>query len=194
MRSVLAETGVQQMHKSPAFRKMYISRCLALMFAQDLSSPSQVDQPGFRKFLVTQGVVKKDSEIPTRQTVTGQAMDDIYETAHQRVVEELTSAPPIINLVIDMWTSGHGNIPFITVYIRFCDDQLNLKYYALSTELLPRPHTAVNIERCVKRILAEFGLEDREFIVVADGGSNVKKWAEDWDQVIIYLYCKALKT
>jgi hypothetical protein len=108
----------------------------------------------------------------------------------KKMKNELKAAPKVINIITDMWTASHGSLPYITVHVRFCDDDLKVRNYSLKTEYLPRPHTGEAIKASIKRTLQEFGLGDRLIIGVGDGGANVKKAGRIYEEMLVYLPCK----
>jgi hypothetical protein len=175
-------------------QKQLLARSLAYLCAVDLLPLSLISGKGFHDFLLRHYVVKTIEDIPSRQTVSGSALDDVYYMMLKNVKSSLTSAPKIINLVTDMWTSSHGCLPYITIHVRFCDDNLVVHNYSLKTEFLARPHTGEAIKASIKKTLSEFGLSDRYIIGVGDGGSNVKKLGRIYEEMLTYLVCMLHRT
>lgn len=61
-------------------QKFSFARDLALWVSEDLLPFSLVEGTGFRRFCSRRKVVKNESEIPNRTTVSKGALDDVYDS------------------------------------------------------------------------------------------------------------------
>lgn len=80
----------------------------------------------------------------------------------------------IINVIFDMWTDAHANVPYINVSTQFFDKNFKFHVYHLSTEKFLHPHTGLRIAKTIETILESFGLGNRKFKLIGDGGANLK--------------------
>lgn len=153
--------------------KSFIARSLCLWFVEDMIPYNAVNGKGFQSFMLRHKLINSIEELPSNVTLSGSALNDLYTIAKADLKRMLTKAPKVITITIDMWTSPCGAVPYITICLRYFDDDFVLKNFTLTTEHLPRPHTAIAIAKCIEENLEEHGLLGRLIILVGDNGANI---------------------
>lgn len=153
-------------------QKTVWARRTALWLCEDLLPFNLVNGSGFRKWMVRNKYINNESQIASNVTISQSALNDCYEIVKAAFKEKLSSAPSTITLVTDLWTSL-GKQPFLTISIRFLDNNLNLINMGLSTEPLPHPHTGEAIAAAIKVNLDEANLSNKSIIAVGDNGRNI---------------------
>lgn len=154
-------------------QKSFITRSLCLWFVEDLIPYNAVNGKGFQSFMLRHKLIKSTDELPSNASISGSALNDLYVLAKEDLKQILTKSPKVIILTIDMWTSPCGAVPYITICLRYLNEDLEMQNFTLSTEHLPRPHTAIAIAKCIEEVLQEHGLTDKLIILVGDNGANV---------------------
>lgn len=188
---IVPKENAQRLLSTPAERKSFLIRCLTLWLCTDLQAFHLVDQTGFHDFLMKYNIVQDKSEIPSARAILNSGLDDVHCTVQKFTFQALKASPKVMTLITDMWTAQHTSVPYITIYVRFLDDNLELRIVALNTFVLPSPHTAVNIGRAIRETLRNCGLTDRRFIGVADHARNISKAFSLMDEILVFLGCKA---
>lgn len=159
---------------TPTEAKTIFARRLVLWLCEDMLPFSTVSGNGFAKFMIRMGYVKNASEIPSNVAVSQTALDDIYAMTREAFIEKAQKAPKVINVVTDLWTSL-GKQPFITITVRFMNEDLNLENLTLSTEALEHPHTGEIIAKAIQENLDDAGLGNKILTVVADNAKNMNR-------------------
>lgn len=150
-------------------KKSLLGRRLGMVMCRDLRPASVFTTPGFHDLMeqLSGGNLGPD-DFPSRGTIDGAALDDIYLNGRTRLLEVLQNAPKIITVTSDNWTDAAANTPYANVGLQFIDDELNFHHYHLSTESFPRPHDAKRQAQKIEEILMDFHLSNRTFWFVGD--------------------------
>jgi hypothetical protein len=156
-------------------RKAVMSQQLALMCCRDLEPFQTVEKRGFRMFLLQNGVVKNEDEIPVRTTISRGGMNSIYDATFNAVREILQLSPGTIAVTTDMWTDNYRHRSYITFTGHFCTEDFNLRNITLRTSVFEGKHTGENIKKEMEKTMKAFGLEQRKCVYVTDNGSNIVK-------------------
>ena len=171
-KGVLRDTGNKAGDTSKA-KRFVMARDLAMLVSEDLLPFSLVEGSGFKKFLVRSGVVRSESEIPVRTTISRGALDDAYETVKEIVCRQLPRKYRY-HVSTDIWTDRHRQLPFIAVVIHFLDEKFQLGFIPLKTDYFASPHTGVAIFEEIKKTLRDFNLDEALlFAAVSDAASNM---------------------
>lgn len=148
------------------------ARRTVLWLCEDMLPFNLVNGSGFQKWMIRNKYVSNVAEIPSNVAISQSALNDCYSIVKDAVKKLLSSAPSVIVIVTDMWTSL-GKNPYITLSVRFMDCALNLINLVVTTEQLEHPHTGETIARTIQDILMSYGLQDRQVIAVGDNGRNI---------------------
>jgi len=71
----------------------------------------------------------------------------------------------------DIWTSNQ-NLGYICLTVHFIDENFNLHNFVIGFEVIPCPHSGVNIADAIFNISSEYGCFHRSMCLVADNASN----------------------
>lgn len=155
-------------------QKFALARDLALWLSEDLLPFSLVEGSGFHRFCLRRKVVKGESEIPVRTTVSRGALDDVYDSLKSLVVKKLPKDTSF-HVSTDLWTDRYKQSPFITVVIHYVDESDKLMCVSLKTDRFPGPHTGAAILQEIIDTVRDFELrEDMIFAAVSDAASNMR--------------------
>lgn len=107
-------------------------------------------------------------KLPSRKTLTNKLLNDKYIEVRSVVSESLNKANHI-SLTSDMWTSA-ANQGYLSVTAHFINEN-KLESAVLCTLQVSERHTAENIAKHIKDILAEWNISDKCFSIVTDNAS-----------------------
>lgn len=155
-----------------AQEKWVFARRTALWLCEDLLPFSLVQGSGFKRWMMNNGFVNEESQIPSNVAISQAALSDCYNIVLNAFKDKMSKAPKTITLVSDMWTSL-GKQAYITISVRYLDNDLKLINTVMSTEMLDHPHTGEAIAKAIFENLAYFGLEDKIITAVGDNGKNI---------------------
>lgn len=170
-------------------KKSLLARSITMWLTEDLLPFNVVNGEGFKKFLKRHKIVQRPDEIPSNVTIATSALNDIFLIVKNKVTTLISNAPKVVTFTADMWTAKYGCTPYITLTMRYLDEEFNLKQFNLSTEHLPRPHTAINIARCIEGNFKDFSVDDRIFIGVGDSGRNICATINFMDALKEFIKC-----
>ena len=77
------------------------------MCCRDLDPFTIVEKRGFRTFLLQEGVIKDENEMPARSTIARGGLNGIYDATFDAVRTLLQQAPTTIAVTTDMWTDNY---------------------------------------------------------------------------------------
>jgi len=106
-------------------------------------------------------------------TVATTALIDVYSVVKTKVKDLLTSAHAV-TLMMDAWTDKYQCHPYFAVCVS-CIHDWTFKVLTLSMQPV-ESHTAQNLSRCVKEVIAEFMPHHKRMIIfnTTDGAANMK--------------------
>lgn len=165
------------------------ARKIVLWICRDLLPFSIVSNDGFKDFWSSVNIDSSIAKLPTRTTISCEALNDVYKCVKSRVIEFLGSAPENGHITFDAWTDNHKKLSYITYTYHFIDKSWKMRSTVLKTSYFPHPHRASDLVEDFKKMRKEFELEAKCLTAVTDGGSNVKKCTELLD--ILRLGCVA---
>jgi hypothetical protein len=145
------------------------------MCCEDLSPFDIVQKPGFVKFLLKNNVIKDAKELPDPTTVSRSGLQAVYDETVSAVKTILKDSPKTIGVTTDMWTDNFKKRSYMTVTVHFCLSNFRMQSMVLCTSVFTAAHTGDNIAAQLKKILIQFGLEDKTLIYITDQGSNIVK-------------------
>ena len=146
-----------------------IDDAVVQLIFEDMRPFSIVDGSGFKNFC---SKMNPDYVLKSRNTYRSKAV-----SAHAQAVSKLKSIlerASDLSITTDLWTSNKQEA-YISITAHWLDDALNMQHAILATPEMPEAHTGVNIADRIRRLLCEFGIENKVAAYVADNGSNVVK-------------------
>jgi len=173
-----------------ASNQFEFNRDLALFICRDLLSFHAVEKCGFRTFCAKNTAFSP----PTAETVATTALIDVYSVVKTKVKDLLSSAHAV-TLMMDGWTDKYRCHPYFAVRVS-CIHDWTFKVLTLSMQPV-ESHTAQNLSRCVKEVVAEFMPHHKRMLIfnTTDGASNMKLYLKYSDmtawivQHIVYTFC-----
>lgn len=156
--------------KMSVFAKKKVDQELIGLFVRDFQPFSIVEDKGFRKFVNS---LNPSYELPSRTTISSAMIPAAYERTHLKIKELVTQVESVC-LTTDSWTSVN-NDSFMAVTIHFIDQEFHLKSVLLECAIMQYKHTAINLANDLKRIVAQWGLENKITLAVSDNAANIKK-------------------
>jgi BED zinc finger len=172
-------------------RKGLLARRTALWMCRSLRPAQMFKDNAFLDWAVSNGGVERKEDFPSVSYITGSAMNDIYVCLKEKLIQSLMRAPPVINVMLDMWTDNYTKIPYINVSIQFLGNDFDFQTFRLSTQLFDHPHTAQKVASMLTSILTNFQFDDRKFFLSGDGGRNVVASPQYLDNCLGYFKCIA---
>lgn len=165
------------------------ARKIVLWICRDLLPFTIVSNNGFQDFWSSVNSDNSIAKLPTRTTISCEALYDVYKCVKSKVIDFLDSAPENGHITFDAWTDNHKKLSYTTYTYHFIDKSWNMRSTVLKTSYFPHPHRASDLVVDFNNMRREFGLEAKHLTAVTDGGSNVKKCTELLD--ILRLGCVA---
>ena len=175
MTSVFSAVSKPQADVSCTDRKWIITRQLALMCCEDLLPFEIVKKPGFVQFLVKNKVIKHEDELPDPTTVSRSGLNMVYDETISAVKAIIKVSPKTVGITTDMWTDNYKRRSYMTVTLHFCMPDFRMQSMVLRTVVFTEAHTGDNLAKELKKILTQFGLDDKTVVYITDQGSNVVK-------------------
>lgn len=131
-----------------------------------------MEKPGFSHFwhFLTKWI---PLTLPSRSTVSIAALNDIYQSTKNKLVEVLRSMPEHAAITFDGWTDKHKHRHYITFTYHCIDNAWKTHSFVLKTTLFADSAIANNIQNEYLKVISEFGLESKKISLVTDSGSNM---------------------
>ena len=111
-------------------------------------------------------------QLPCRQTLSVQGLDDVYEIVKKKVVDDLLGVKTIC-VMFDGWSDSQG-YPYLGLRIAYIS-QWEHRLVTISCKML-KGHTAVNMSRHVREELDSFvdgGTKNISIFTTHDGAANM---------------------
>ncbi len=115
--------------------------------------------------------------IATREHLTKVCVPRLYAQTKAHVKASLASAERVA-LTCDGWTSRTTEA-YVTITAHFINAEWELVMYVLQTRDMPECHTEHNLAEHLKKALAEWGITEKDPVVVTDNASNMTIAAEE---------------
>lgn len=154
--------------------KYNLNRRMALWFSCDLLPYSTVEKKGFLDFFVDAKYVKNQKDIPSRTTISVGALDDVYSSFKNRLIDVLSKASTFGTMTFDFWTDNHKRLSYVTYTYHYMDNW-QIKTVVLKTAAFVESKHSENIQRHYEQTLQEFKLTEKKITIVTDGGANMIK-------------------
>lgn len=130
----LAVFNPDEYSHSSMMSKSILGRSVAMWLCEDLLPFNVVSGEGFKKFMLRHKIVQSENEIPSNVCISTSCLNDVYTLVRQRFCAVMNKAPRVINFTTDLWTAKHGSIPYITLCVRFLDENLVIYFYFFFVE------------------------------------------------------------
>ncbi|XP_052399237.1 E3 SUMO-protein ligase ZBED1-like [Carassius gibelio] len=163
-------------HKFPSAspRSQKITESIAYFICQDLRPYSVVENPGFRRMV---NAMEPRYPIPTREHLTKVCIPGLYSQTRAHVKASLASAERVA-LTCDGWTSRTTEA-YVTITAHFINEEWELVTYVLQTRDMPESHTGHNLAEHLTKAVAEWGIKEKDPVIVTDNASNMTIAAEE---------------
>lgn len=149
-----------------------VSRRMVLWLCRSLLPFSMPEQEGFVDFWKSMKFKEPIPKLPSRATVSGIGLDDVYMSLQDKLNHFLQSTPQHGVIGFDGWTDNYRRRHYITItYHTLINYQM--KCFVLKTTLFDSKQTGGNIKNVVEKTLNEKGLGDKSIFACTDGGSNM---------------------
>ncbi|XP_072400709.1 zinc finger BED domain-containing protein 4-like [Diabrotica undecimpunctata] len=164
----LFQSQLQVSKKVNLTQKKIIDAKLLNLIVKDIQPFSIVEDEGFREFCDAVGYT-----LPSRKTLTKTLLPAKYlETLNK--TREIMATAESVTITTDMWSSRNSD-SFIGVTAHFINDKFELESILLEVCLFEGSHTSVNLANELRRVITEWDLHNKIFIVITDNAANVKK-------------------
>lgn len=149
-------------------RATKITQSVIYFICKDMRPLSVVENDGFRHMLTT---LEPRYTIPSRQHITDTALPNLYKQVKATVLDAVGSAGRVA-LTCDAWTS-RATESYVTITAHHVTDEWKLASHVLQTRAMHESHTGENIATLLREAVNEWGLEEKDPIVVTDNAANM---------------------
>lgn len=158
--------------------KWILARDLALWLCRSLLPFDSVSDDALIDFLKKYNIILTAEDLPTRTTISRNAVDDIYECMLAHIKKTFqTSITGHAAITTDLWSDCYKRNNYITMTLHFINELFVLENVTLITELIEGPKTAEKISAFIQKTLQNFELQNKYLFLVSDAGANVRKAA-----------------
>lgn len=161
--------------KKGARDQFIINRRICLWLCRDLLPFSLIENIGFKDFW--HGTTGRDAYLPSRSTVSREALDDVYSCMKMRLVNSLEKAPKHGVIAFDAWTDRFRKHSYCTFTYHFMSEW-SMNSIILKTSRFDHPHTGQSLKDFLVLTVNEYSINEKYLIGISDGGSNVIKCLE----------------
>lgn len=154
-------------------RAQKITTALLSYICKDLRPYSSVENEGFR------GLIQECEPryvIPTRRFITETAVPRLYAEVKQHVLDSISEASRVA-ITCDGWTS-RATQSYVTLTCHFISSNWELISHVLQTRVLLGSHSGQNLGELLLEVIAEWGITEKEPVLVSDNASNMAIAAE----------------
>ena len=188
--------GRQEHYPMGGSRATKLTDAIADYIISDMVPISGVESAGFRHMLQS---FDPRYKVPGRTYFSTEVIPTKYHTLKAFVKSELDTCTSIA-LTTDFWTSL-SNDSYITVTCHFIDNEWKLQERLLLTRAVTGSHNADHVADLLRECATEWGLHDKEPIIITDNARNMTNAAVQlgWDHVGCFAHtlnlsvCRAFK-
>lgn len=156
----------------PDKEQLLLNRQFSLWISRDLLPFSMVENEGFRDFF---SMLLPKLTIPSRSTLSREALDDNYNCFKKQLLSVLEASPKHATIAFDGWTDRFKKYSYITYTFHYLDEHWCMKSIVLKTGRFDHPHTAESLRTSFEATVRENNLSDKHIIGLTDGGANMIK-------------------
>ncbi|XP_045768236.1 zinc finger BED domain-containing protein 4-like [Maniola jurtina] len=166
---------------SKSQNKWMLARDLCLWLCRSLTAFDTVSNEGFKDFLIKYNVIYKIEDLPSRTTVSREALSDIYDCMLAHIKQDiLAKIGTHAALTTDLWQDLYRRCSYITYTLQYIADDANeMQNYTLATRLFEGKKTGEALSAFTQGIISSFGLEGKSLYLVTDSGANVKRISQN---------------
>jgi len=142
-----------------ALEELFLAEELPFAFA---------DSFWFKRFIQS---LNKEFNLPSSKTVADRIAKrvDLISIDVKYIISNVKNGR--FSYTTDIWTSNQ-NVGYICLTIHFVDGSFQLQNFVIGFEILPCPHSGVNIGDAIYNICIKYGCFSRSICLVADNASN----------------------
>jgi len=113
--------------------------------------------------------------LPTKKTLAGNALNDLYISVESKVKEELTQVRAIC-VMVDSWTDRYHGRSYVGIRVSFVKDWA-YRVATLSCQVMSGSHTGQALADHIKRVLSKYFPDLKKVLITTchDGASNMLK-------------------
>ncbi|CAG5037111.1 unnamed protein product [Parnassius apollo] len=153
-----------------------LARDMALWFCKSLMPFDSVSDEGMNDFFQKYDIIANKEDMPSRDTVSRTALDDVYESMLDNVkVQIKTDVAGHAAITFDIWSDKYRHLNYITLTLHYLTTDFELKSFTLCTKLIEGKKTGEKIQAILLDIKECFDLQEKVLHSVTDAGSNVKR-------------------
>ncbi|CAI5682133.1 unnamed protein product [Oreochromis niloticus] len=149
-------------------RAKKITQSITYFICKDLRPYNIVENEGFSYMIKT---LEPRYVIPSRRFFADTAVPNLYIDVKRKVEESLSTAERVA-LTCDAWTSRAVD-SYVTITAHYLTADWRLLSYVLQTRTLHESHTGANIANLLQNAAQEWGIADKNLVVVTDNASNM---------------------
>jgi len=123
---------------------------------------------------------------PHRNQISIQ-LKNLYNQQFQILKDELREAD-YIGLTLDFW-SNRSCVSYLCITGHWYKEQMDFNSKIIHFATFNERHTAVNIARCIKKILIDLEIYDKITAITCDGGENLVAACKKLDGIIKRIWC-----
>ncbi|KAI4468007.1 dna replication-related element factor isoform a [Holotrichia oblita] len=146
-----------------------ITEKLMLLFIKDFQPFSIVEDEGFKQFV---HALNSGYDLPSRHSISKTLLPTMYEQCRNECLD-MTKNVKSVCLTTDCWTSVNTE-SYIAVTAHFLNDEFQLRHILLDCSLMKTQHTSINLATEIKRVVTEWGFQEKVLLAVTDNASNIK--------------------
>uniref|UniRef100_A0A3B4FMZ3 BED-type domain-containing protein n=1 Tax=Pundamilia nyererei TaxID=303518 RepID=A0A3B4FMZ3_9CICH len=149
-------------------RAKKITQSITYFICKDLRPYNIVENEGFSYMIKT---LEPRYVIPSRRFFADTAVPNLYIDVKHKVEESLSTAERVA-LTCDAWTSRAVD-SYVTITAHYLTADWQLLSYVLQARTLHESHTGANIANLLQNTPQEWGIADKNLVVVTDNASNM---------------------
>ncbi|XP_065326764.1 E3 SUMO-protein ligase ZBED1-like [Pelmatolapia mariae] len=149
-------------------RAKKITQSITYFICKDLRPYNIVENEGFSYMIKT---LEPRYVIPSRRFFADTAVPNLYIDVKRKVEESLSTAERVA-LTCDAWASRAVD-SYVTITAHYLTADWRLLSYVLQTRTLHESHTGANIANLLQNAAQEWGIADKNLVVVTDNASNM---------------------
>lgn len=154
--------------------KKKLDNSLMQLFTKDMQPFSMVEDTGFRNFVNN---LNPSYQIPSRKYISNTLLPALYEEKLENI-KDVVKYVLAVTVTTDCWTSILTE-SFMATTIHFLNEKFEAKSILLECSSLAVSHTSANLAAELKRIVIEWGLEEKIFLAISDNAANIQKAIRD---------------
>lgn len=163
------------------------NRAVAMFIAKDLRPFSVVENAGFKTLCNT---LEPRYSLPSRPYISQTLIPLIYNELKTKLKAKIKSAE-FVSITTDGWSS-RANQSYNTVTAHLINKEWKLESYVLTTELMEKSHTGVNLCNFIEAVLDEWSIQKETTTCTTDNAANITLAVELLGVIHIRCYAHTL--